>query len=515
MGSLAPSARILALILTSSTLAFARPAPPAGEPPAAPGEERLNEAQRSRDEAEAEYYRELLKRLNEPAPSPTPAKSFQQSIAENPTSALGIIAALLAAFVGLLTLYVNNRASLRSQRDSQFYEALKRFGDKDSPTVRSSAAGMLAQMGKRKVGKNPLVKWIEKGFGVREKFPYYDTVFDQLISGLLLEDNLVSLASIKNALQELITINPYKTVAVLRAGNLSLQNDFVKALAEFWGAEEAHAVKDIDESLWNHVVSISDYNQEILGYFLSKASFKFPTLLKSVSQMFGTFTDAQKREHLILARRNLEVVAARLRTNAELYAHTLREFSLKKIDAGADHSDLFLANADLRQISLPKGSLQNAQLYGADLSDTQLQEANLSNAILTKTKLLRANLQRAVVVGARLERAELWWAKLQGANLSGVRLQEASLIQADLEGANLSNARIDETTNMGDVNWWQAEFGDPEDLLRTLDADNIKLLETLYRRYGEKIPGDTDEVSSSTKTFMTLKSKVTNKTQSV
>ena len=35
----------------------------------------------------------------------------------------------------------------RSQHDTQFYEALKRFGDKDSPAVRASGAALIAQLG--------------------------------------------------------------------------------------------------------------------------------------------------------------------------------------------------------------------------------------------------------------------------------------------------------------------------------------------------------------------------------
>src|SRR5438874_2074833 len=39
----------------------------------------------------------------------------------------------LAAMVAFITLVVNYRSTVRSQRDTNFYEALKRFGDKDSP----------------------------------------------------------------------------------------------------------------------------------------------------------------------------------------------------------------------------------------------------------------------------------------------------------------------------------------------------------------------------------------------
>jgi uncharacterized protein YjbI with pentapeptide repeats len=510
MGHLTPSTQILAAVLTFSVLASAQ-SPSSAHKASSSKEEQTSESQRSKDEAEAEYYRELTKKLREPSPSPTPVKTFQQTIAENPASALGIIAALLAAFVGLLTLYVNNRAALRAQRDSQFYEALKRFGDRDSPTVRSSAAGILAQIGKRKVGKMGAVKnllrdlidykwlvgssWENPKWG--RKYPYYDTVFDQLATGLLLEDNLVSLESIRNAVQELIAINPYKTIDVLRIANLNLQDDVVNALAEFWGAKEANTLEGITESLWNHAESIARYD------------------LKSTSQIFDTFTAEQKKEYLISARRKLEVAAARLRTNTKLYAYTLREFSLKRISFGFNHNGVFLAEADLRNISLEAGNLRNAQLHGANLSDAQLQRANLSNAVMVKTKLLRANLKQAVITGAQLQMAELWWAQLQGANLSGVKMQGASLISAGMEGANLSSIQIDENTKMEDTNWWQAEFGSPEEEpLRIPHAETINLLEMLYDRYGEAIPDDVSKVSSSIETFITSKRKGTDRTKS-
>lgn len=89
--------------------------------PNASGQTEESAAQRHNAEAQAAYYRELTRNLNR-------TRTLRQTVVENP----GIVAALVGAIIALITLFVNNRNSLRSQRDTQFYEALKRFGDQQS-----------------------------------------------------------------------------------------------------------------------------------------------------------------------------------------------------------------------------------------------------------------------------------------------------------------------------------------------------------------------------------------------
>ena len=75
------------------------------------------------------------------------------------TDNVGIIAAALSAFAasftGFVTLYFTLRATQRSredarrnQEDTQFYEAMKRFGDKDSPVIRAGADPSQAHEGR-------------------------------------------------------------------------------------------------------------------------------------------------------------------------------------------------------------------------------------------------------------------------------------------------------------------------------------------------------------------------------
>src|SRR5215203_7507297 len=96
------------------------------------------------DDPQADFYRELTKKLTEPTPTPTPtAKTLKQGVDENPALLLTLLGAVIAALVAFVSFVFNYRTTLRIQIDTQFYEALKRFGDKDSPSIRSSAAGLI------------------------------------------------------------------------------------------------------------------------------------------------------------------------------------------------------------------------------------------------------------------------------------------------------------------------------------------------------------------------------------
>lgn len=152
----------LAVVCACSGLQKKASAQPESNP-----ERRLIEKRIANEEAQAEYYREQTKKLSEPAKT----KTFWDNIKDNPASALGVLGAALVAFVALISFIFNYRATLRNQQDTQFYEALKRFGDTDSPAGRSSAAGILAQMSMRRVGFR------------RRKRPYYLTAFNQLTAG--------------------------------------------------------------------------------------------------------------------------------------------------------------------------------------------------------------------------------------------------------------------------------------------------------------------------------------------
>lgn len=79
-----------------------------------PEEQESLKAQKANAEAQAEYYREQTNKLRQPpvAPSPTPGKTFSQSVADNPASVVGVVGtilgAIIVALVSLTTLYFNS-----------------------------------------------------------------------------------------------------------------------------------------------------------------------------------------------------------------------------------------------------------------------------------------------------------------------------------------------------------------------------------------------------------------------
>src|SRR5262249_34950567 len=132
---------------------------------------------------------------------------------------LGVIAAFVAALVTLVTFVFNYRATIRNQRDTQFYEALKRFGDQNSSVLRSSAAGLLAPMARRRsLFRNP----------------YFDTTLDQLVMGFLSEKDTTTLDAICKAILRIADIHSNSVLNALRSSNLKLQEDVLRILANLF-----------------------------------------------------------------------------------------------------------------------------------------------------------------------------------------------------------------------------------------------------------------------------------------
>jgi len=131
-------------------------------------------------------------------------------------------AALAAAIVSLLSLYV----SLRTQRDTQFYEALKRFGDK-SPRVRLSATRLLAQMARTS----------------RHTIP----VIDQLVAGIALESDRTVLRAIRDAIPVVTDRSKHAKHAIssLLAISEPLQRQIAQSYVDFlvtWGVTGAPGI---------------------------------------------------------------------------------------------------------------------------------------------------------------------------------------------------------------------------------------------------------------------------------
>lgn len=443
--------------------------------------------------AQIEYYKAQKGKLLE-------KKTFWQSAKDNPASVLGVLGAVLAALVALISFIANYRATLRTQIDIQFYEALKRFGDKDSAAIRSTAAGLLAQM------------------GIRRERNYFHITLNQFITGLQLEENDIVLDAISDAMIRLTMYRPVWAFTHLYTLNIKLQEKFVEALAAYCAGFSAN----ITETNWHQASSITGYQEFVLMDFKERFSGKFSNSFNSASNALTLLPPDKKTEHLINLQDKFRIAANRLRSNVTVCSKTLgyirpsKKKLIKKIlqlgllrlgvfpkDESInffliDYKGLFLVNGNLRFAQFRRSSLFGWQ-DKVSLTETHLQGSDLRN-----TNLSNINLQLA---------------QLQGADLS----------YADLHGTNLWHAQIDLNTKFEEVEWWKADFygiaaRDYQDTIdrlpkeKDLDFGEVKipaamfivdesLLEKLYSRYSNKIPEDLDKVSGSVRIFLEKKRK--------
>jgi uncharacterized protein YjbI with pentapeptide repeats len=113
-----------------------------------------------------------------------------------------------------------------------------------------------------------------------------------------------------------------------------------------------------------------------------------------------------------------------------------------------DFSGADLTGAVLRDASLTRSILSEAQLQGVDGRNARfvaadLRGADLSKAVLLSADLTRANLAGAKLAGADLRRARFFSADLRGADLTQAQLEGADFLYATLEGARWTDgARI-------------------------------------------------------------------------
>jgi hypothetical protein len=227
--------------------------------PSSLAEKGLVSASTANQEAQAKYYQELTKRLTMPpaAPTSSPPKSFSESVAENPGSVIGVVgtilAALFATLVGLTNLFIASRNAQMVQIDAQFYEAMRRFGEKDSPAARSSAAGLIAQMAiyQRHRFSLALRRLVSRISWPR---PYFKTALDQLVAGLLLENNEVVLTSIAEGLQLLVPYDQSEISTRLRLASERVEEEWHHLLARFFvtnGCKVPPNPRDHSRALWD------------------------------------------------------------------------------------------------------------------------------------------------------------------------------------------------------------------------------------------------------------------------
>jgi uncharacterized protein YjbI with pentapeptide repeats len=474
-------------------------------------EEELNKARSRNEEAQAEYYREQTKKLHE---SPT-AKSFGELVSQNVPGLLGGLAALVA----FISFFYNYRATLRNRIDTSFYEAMKRFGDKDSPVLRSSAAGLLAQMGQIKLG-------------VRRKRIFLRTAVDQLNAGLLLEENSVAFMSISDALQQLSGHDPLWAMTKMYQANMKLQDDVVRALAEYLIIRNVSDLTTIKEDGWLRIEFLTGYGRDVIEDLLRKHQVTFSQYVAGAQHPYyqdasqalaiGLTTDSEepKKQHekeesesgQELHQRKASSIESlvsnvkRLRANVDACSIALRSYRrpgsphwgdllLLSVLRGKylsamfqqslrNYNDIFLVRANLEQVDLRLLSLKNAQLQDSNLSYARLRGLDLSGASLKRVNLCFSNIKDANLEGAQLQDAALFASRIKNVNLAHSSLEGASLSMSRLTETVLAGAQVDERTSFFGSNWWNADFAYIKGFHKESESQSVdlQLLATLDRR---------------------------------
>lgn len=445
---------ILILISCSTVLGQAAPTP---TPQLQPSVEAV--ATKSVSDAQAEYYKVQTEQLKERASR----QSFWQRLIDNPSS-LGALGAVLAAFVALSTFFFNYRSGIRNNRDTQFYESLKRFGDNESATMRCSAAATLSDMGSKAFART------RTPFAFRDRNRYFNLAFTQLTSGLLLEENLVCIDAIRTGLTKLIPDDPRVAITEFSHANLWLKQDLILGFAEFWGALGMTPPTNMQDHHWEEAEHWAFLERRVLKEFTDKTNRAFwktfesfrQTHLKSLADELGA------------ARHALNIRSHRLQTNVQLFSQALQLIG--------NHS----REVKLQGCLLVRGSAAGAELGGIGMSHSQLHGFDFQ----------RANLSDADFEGTCLRGANLTHARLCRSNLSGANLEDAILQHADLSEAKLSQASINSTTDLSGTKWWQADFLNP--FSGTVDTG---LLQLLFERDHKSLPSGSNDLHPSVRMF--------------
>jgi hypothetical protein len=163
----------------------------------------LDPSQRDLNHAQAAYYRAQIEDLQH-------KNKWGNLVREQLGGLIGGVTGFIAAVIAFFTFVTNFSTTIRNERDTQFFEALKRFGDKDSTISRSSGAGLLGIIGATNL---PRFLW---WFPDR---PHLHMAFEQLIAGLRLEENGGVMVAIRDAARRL--------VALMSPGDLSRLTELI------------------------------------------------------------------------------------------------------------------------------------------------------------------------------------------------------------------------------------------------------------------------------------------------
>jgi uncharacterized protein YjbI with pentapeptide repeats len=422
-------------------------------------------------EAQAKYYRESARKIIE---ANTPAGWIRENAAFFAGLLAGIVA-FLSFFQAARTAAANLRLSLEnsrdqrlSQRDTQFYEALKRFGDKDSPALRASAAALIAQLARRAPSRSA---------------GYLEVAVDQFAAALRMEPDPVVIEAVVGAVGYLAGVVNENFVAAqemlerIYRTNRAQQNQFVSNILRYFVVSGI----ELENGLWPRTAIIeiaarTGYRARVIETLFSTG--QLPTPLIQAEQSAAEALDEAKRSEQRAALANrIFILGLQLRASSEairlclsaltpdaVFAYGPRRIPGPVADTLATEGRTGEVSQDLQGVFLPQMDLKGVNLKGADLAGARLQYTNLFFA-----NLEGSNLDGAFLDGAHLSHL------IKGASLSGAHLTDTIVGHVDLTQVSLEG-----------TNWWDAEFERlGPDFAPTFDQP---LIDRLFESLGAELP---------------------------
>ena len=273
-------------------------------------------------QAQIDYYRAQTTKLSEKT-------GVWQSLRDSPASAIGVF----GAFVALISFVFNYRVTLKQQKDTQFYEALKRFGDNDSSTVRLSAAVLIGEI-------------------ATTHRAYLKTAVDQLIGGIQLEKTLVVLKSIATSIGHLAKSSPSEVITRLYELNFALEEQFVINLANYLQALRKQAKEadlrsyTIASRFWSEAIVVSRFPNAQLELWTTANQKTFYRTLLSAAHRVDILNDEDLIKYLASVEDALELSSERIRLNdiafGQIYLGTF--FNTESRTAHRETMDQLLEN---------------------------------------------------------------------------------------------------------------------------------------------------------------------------
>jgi uncharacterized protein YjbI with pentapeptide repeats len=415
----------------------------------------LTQAQIENQRAQASYYQRQADK-----------RGFWRNLREYG----GPIGAAVAAVVAIVSFGLNYRATLRSRADAKFYETLNLFSDRQNPSVRSSAAGLLEQMA-----------------STNER--YYQTALDQLSVGLLAEKDEDTRNAVRTALGRLVELNPAAALAKLEAVNRTLRDAMAESCCRFCAARAMNTLEDMPEAVWEEAEEASSFDRHALSGLLQiLPKDNLAAAWTAAARAGRTSGRSDNEDYRAKTRIELSEGAERLRSNISSISEVLLLLegkggqtsfsgSSSRSKAPRSFSFAFLVGGkfrDLPECKICRSILREANFAAANLTGALLLDSDLSNANLANAKLCQVQCSGTKLVGAVLSQADLTGAKFQNSDLSG----------ADLAGTRFRNTAIAPVA-FEHTEWWKADFKYQRGLLKAIHAKykkDLPDLESLYVR---------------------------------